>query len=75
MCSESSEIRRIRPRSAVAGSASVLWVLCVARPLSDCTLEVGVESHDKLCRNPFLDPLEGARAESGYRHTKGRINA
>ncbi len=33
-------------------------VLCVAKPLSDCTLEVGVESHDKLYRNPFLDPLE-----------------
>ena len=29
----------------------------VARPMSDCTLEVGVESHDKLYRNPFLDPL------------------
>ena len=33
-------------------------VLCVARPLSDCTLDIGVESHDKLYRNPFLDPLE-----------------
>jgi ferredoxin len=33
-------------------------VLCVAQPLSDCTLEIGVESHDKLYRNPFLDPLE-----------------
>ncbi len=33
-------------------------VLCVAKPLSDCTLEIGVESHDKLYRNPFLDPLE-----------------
>ena len=32
-------------------------ILCVARPLSDCVLEVGVESHDKLYRNPFLDPL------------------
>ena len=32
-------------------------VLCVARPLSDCTLEVGVDSHDRLYRNPFLDPL------------------
>ena len=32
-------------------------VLCVARPLTDCTLEIGVESHDKLYRNPFLDPL------------------
>ena len=33
-------------------------VLCVAKPLSDCTLDVGVDSHDKLYRNPFLDPLE-----------------
>ena len=33
-------------------------ILCVARPRSDCTLEIGVESHDKLYRNPFLDPLE-----------------
>ena len=32
-------------------------ILCVARPLSDCTLEVGVESHHRLYRNPFLDPL------------------
>ena len=32
-------------------------ILCVARPISDCTLEVGVESHDKLYRNPFRDPL------------------
>lgn len=33
-------------------------ILCVARPLSDITLEIGVDSHDKLYRNPFLDPLE-----------------
>ena len=33
-------------------------LLCVARPTADCTLEIGVESHDKLYRNPFLDPLE-----------------
>ena len=32
-------------------------ILCVARPRSDCTLEVGVESHDKLYRNPFASPL------------------
>ncbi len=32
-------------------------LLCVARPLSDCTLDVGVESHDKLYRNPFQSPL------------------
>ena len=32
-------------------------ILCVARPQSDITLEIGVESHDKLYRNPFLDPL------------------
>ena len=29
-------------------------VLCVARALTDCTLEVGVDSHDGLYRNPFL---------------------
>ena len=33
-------------------------VLCVARPVSNCTLEGGVDSHDELYRNPFLDPLE-----------------
>ena len=33
-------------------------ILCVARPKSDCTLNIGVESHDKLYRNPFLDPLK-----------------
>jgi ferredoxin len=32
-------------------------ILCVARPVTDITLEIGVESHDKLYRNPFLDPL------------------
>ena len=33
-------------------------ILCVARAKSDCTFDVGTESHDKLYRNPFLDPLE-----------------
>ena len=33
-------------------------ILCVARPLGDCTLDVGVDSHDTLYRNPFIDPLE-----------------
>ncbi len=33
-------------------------ILCVARPLSDLTLEIGVDSHNELYRNPFLDPLE-----------------
>lgn len=28
-------------------------LLCVARPRSDCALEVGVESHGALHRNPF----------------------
>lgn len=32
-------------------------ILCVARPLTACTIEIGVESHDKLYRNPFLSPL------------------
>lgn len=33
-------------------------ILCVARAMSDITLEIGVESHDRLYRNPFLDPLQ-----------------
>ncbi len=33
-------------------------ILCVARPTSDITLEIGVESHGQLYRNPFLDPLK-----------------
>lgn len=32
-------------------------ILCVARPVTDCVLEVGVESHDRLYRNPFASPL------------------
>ena len=28
-------------------------LLCVARPKSDCVLEVGVESHGELYENPF----------------------
>ena len=33
-------------------------ILCVARPKSNLIIEIGVESHDKLYRNPFLDPLK-----------------
>ena len=33
-------------------------ILCVARPKSNLILEIGVESHDKLYRNPFLAPLK-----------------
>ena len=32
-------------------------LLCVARPLTDCTFDVGVDSHDRLYRNPFASPL------------------
>ena len=28
-------------------------LLCVARPQTDCVIEVGVESHDELYQNPF----------------------
>ena len=33
-------------------------ILCVARARSDVVLDIGVDSHDKLYRNPFLDPLK-----------------
>jgi len=45
-------------------------LLCVARPLSDCTLEIGVESHDKLYRNPFLDPLQPHELKADIATTK-----
>src|SRR5437764_799685 len=32
-------------------------LLCIARPKNDCTFNVGVESHDRLYRNPFQSPL------------------
>ena len=31
-------------------------LLCVARPVTDCVLEVGVESHGALYENPFRRP-------------------
>lgn len=40
-------------------------LLCVARPESDCTFEVGVESHDRLYRNPFKDPTLAERQAAG----------
>lgn len=42
-------------------------LLCVARPMSDCTLEVGVESHDKLYRNPFQSPLRPDELKAAVR--------
>jgi len=31
-------------------------LLCVAQPKEDCVIEVGVETHGQLYRNPFLGP-------------------
>ncbi len=42
-------------------------LLCVARPQIDCTLEVGVESHDKLYRNPFQSPLKPEELKADIR--------
>ena len=40
-------------------------LLCVARPESDCTFDIGVESHDKLYRNPFQSPLKPEELKAG----------
>jgi len=40
-------------------------LLCVAQPRSDCTLDVGVESHDRLYRNPFQSPLRPDELKPG----------
>jgi len=42
-------------------------LLCVAQPKSDCTLDVGVESHDKLYRNPFQSPLRPEELKTDIR--------
>ena len=42
-------------------SQSGYVLLCVARPRTDCVLEVGVESHAALYQNPFAVPLGAAR--------------
>ncbi len=45
-------------------------ILCVARATSDITLEVGVDSHDKLYRNPFLDPLKPHELKADFATTE-----
>ena len=35
-------------------------LLCVARPKTDCVIDVGVESHDRLYANPFAKPSNTA---------------
>ncbi len=42
-------------------------LLCVALPQCDCTLDVGVESHDKLYRNPFQSPLRPEELKADIR--------
>ena len=48
-------------------------LLCVARPLTDCTLDVGVDSHDKLYRNPFQSPLRPDELKADIRKTPGSL--
>ena len=49
-------------------------ILCVARAKTDCTFEIGVESHDKLYRNPFIDPLAPYELKSNIAILKDKIN-
>ena len=49
-------------------------VLCVARAKTDCTFDIGVESHDKLYRNPFIDPLAPHELKSNVVIFKDKIN-
>ena len=48
-------------------------LLCVARPESDCTLDVGVDSHDKLYRNPFQGPLGPEELKATARREPGPL--
>jgi ferredoxin len=47
-------------------------LLCVARPQSDCTLDVGVDSHDRLYRNPFQSPLRPDEMKPELRRATAR---
>ena len=49
-------------------------ILCVAKPKTDCTIEIGVDSHDKLYRNPFLDPLASHELKSDIASKKIKKN-
>ena len=49
-------------------------ILCVARAKTDCTFEIGVESHDKLYRNPFIDPLAPHELKSNIAIIKDKID-
>ena len=49
-------------------------ILCVARAKTDCTFEIGVESHDKLYRNPFIDPLAPHELKSNIVILEDKIN-
>ena len=46
-------------------------ILCVARAKTDCIFEIGVESHDKLYRNPFIDPLAPHELKADIATRKG----
>ena len=46
-------------------------LLCIARPKGDCTFEIGVESHDKLYRNPFQSPLRPDELKPDLRRQPG----
>ena len=49
-------------------------ILCVARAKTDCTFDIGVESHDKLYRNPFIDPLDPHELKADIAILKDKIN-
>jgi 2Fe-2S type ferredoxin len=48
-------------------------LLCVARPIGNCTIEVGVESHDRLYRNPFASPLQPHELKPGIAASGGSV--
>ena len=49
-------------------------VLCVARAKTYCTFVIGVESHDKLYLNPFIDPLAPHELKSNIVILNDKIN-
>lgn len=64
---DQSEGVALKPRQIADGYV----LLCIARPLSDCVFEVGVESQRELYRNPFKVGSAKSSALSEINQTDG----
>ena len=48
-------------------------ILCVAGAKTDCSIDIGMESHDLLYRNPFREPLAPHDLRADVWRTQGGL--